>query len=141
MSAEKLYSEVLDEFNSVTTKHERIAILRKYDHPRFRSFLQAAFNPKIEFDVEIPDYRPAQEPAGLNYTYLDIEMLKLYRFIKNHPARPEGLTKDKQKQLLLVTLESLHKDEAALLVKVIQKKLEVKFLTPNLINEALPGTL
>lgn len=141
MSAEKLYSEIIEEFEKAETKQQRVAILRKYDHPRFRTFLQAAFNPNIEFDTPIPTYRPAVEPAGMNFAYLDAEMLKLYRFVKNHPARPKGLTPDKQRQLLLVVLESLHKDEAALLVKVLQKKLEVKFLTPNLINEALPGTL
>lgn len=141
MSAEKLYSEIIEEFEKASTKQERIAILRKYDHPRFRTFLQAAFNPKIEFDVPIPNYRPAVEPAGMNFAYLDAEMLKMYRFVKNHPSRPAGLTPEKQKQLLVVILESLHKDEAALLIKMLQKKLEVKFLTPNLINEALPGTL
>lgn len=141
MSAEKLYSEVIEEFEKETTKQGRIAILRKYDHPDFREFLRAAFNPNIHFDVEVPKYRPAQEPAGLNFTYLNLEMRKLYRFVKNHPARPQGLTKDKQKQLLLVILESLHKDEAEILVRLINKKLEVKFLSSNLINEALPGTL
>jgi hypothetical protein len=141
MSAEKLYSEIFEEFEKETTKQGRIAVLRKYDHPRFREFLVAAFNPNIEFDVMIPKYRPAPEPAGLNFTYLDIEMQKLYRFARNHPARPEGLTPEKQTQLLLVTLESLHKDEAEIMVKLLQKKFEVKYLTPNLINEALPGTL
>lgn len=141
MSAEKLYSEIFEEFDKCTTKTERINCLRKYDHPRFRTFLKTAFDPKIEFDVEIPKYRPAPEPAGLNFTYLDLEMPKLYRFIKNHPERPLGLTKDKQTQLLLVVLESLHKDEATVLCKLIAKNLEVKFLTSNLVKEAFPGLL
>jgi hypothetical protein len=115
--------------------------LRKYDHPRFRTFLQAAFNPNITFDVPIPNYRPAVEPAGMNYAYLDQEVSKLYRFAKGHPARPEGLTPEKQKALLTVILESLHKDEAALMIKMLQKDLQVKFLTVNLINETFPGIL
>jgi hypothetical protein len=141
MSAEKLYSEIFEEFDKATNKQERINVLRKYDHPRFRSFLQAAFHPGIIFDVEVPRYRPAVEPAGMNFAYLDSEMLKMYRFVKNHPSRPAGLTADKQKQLLLVVLESLHKDEAELLVKLIKKDLEVKFLTPNLVKETFPGLL
>ena len=68
-------------------------------------------------------------------------MGKLYRFIKNHPSRPAGLTVEKQRQILIPILESLHKDEAAILAKVIQKKFEVKFLTVNLINEVFPGLL
>jgi hypothetical protein len=141
MSSEKLYSEIFEEFDTCTTKAERINCLRKYDHPRFRTFLQAAFSPYITFDVPIPNYRPAVEPAGMNYAYLDQEVAKLYRFAKGHPARPEGLTPEKQKALLTVILESLHKDEAALMVKMLQKDLQVKFLTINLINETFPGIL
>jgi len=141
MSAEKLYSEIFEEFDKVTTKQERINILRKYDHPRFRLFLTAAFHPEVQFDVEIPTYRPALEPAGLNFTYLDSEMAKIYRFLKNHPERPQGLTPEKAKQLLLVVLESLHKDEAELFTRLIRKNLGVKHLNSKLVEEAFPGLL
>jgi hypothetical protein len=136
MSAEKLYSEVFEEFEKAETKADRIAVLRKYDHPRFRDFLSCALNSKIEFDVEVPKYRPAEEPAGLNFTYLDIEMTKIYRFIKGHPKRPPGLTPQKQKQLLLVILEALHKDEAEIMVQLVQKKIKVNHLTIKLVQEA-----
>ena len=139
MSSEKLYSEILEDFAKASTKDERIAVLRKNYHIRFAEFLQMAFHPEIKFDVEIPPYRPANEPAGLNFAYLDTEMSKLYRFIKNHPKRPEGLTPHKQKQLLLVVLESLHKDEAELLVNLIKRDLAIKYLTKNLVMEAFPG--
>lgn len=138
MSAEKLYSEIFEEFDKASTRTEKISVLRKYDHSRFRDFLIMSFNPKIEFNVEIPNYRPAVEPAGLNWTYLDMEMPKMYRFIKNHPAS-QHLTTEKKKSLLLVVLESLHKDEAELLVKALNKNLEIKFLTPKIISEALTG--
>jgi hypothetical protein len=141
MSAEKLYSEIFEEFDKCTTKAERIDCLRKYDHMRFRTFLQAAFDPNVQFDVWVPPYRPAVEPAGLNFAYLDQEMAKLYRFVKGHPARPEGLDAERQKSLLVVILESLHKDEAALMVKMFNKDIEVKFLTINLVKEAFPGLL
>ena len=136
MSAEKLYSEIIQEFEKAETKQDRIAILRKYDHPRFREFLGCALNPKIVFDVEVPPYRPAAEPAGLNFTYLDMEMTKIYRFIKDHPKRPQGLTPLKQKQLLLVILESLHKDEAEIMVQLVTNKFKVNHLTIKLVQEA-----
>ena len=77
MSAEKLYSEVFEEYQKLTDKKDQIALLQKYDHKRFRDSLQLAFNKHIKFDVEIPNYRPAPEPAGLNFTYLDMEMSKI----------------------------------------------------------------
>jgi hypothetical protein len=93
----------------------------------------------IEYDVEIPKYRPAPEPAGLNYTYLSMEIDKMYRFIKGHPLRAEGLTSDKQRQLLVVLLESLHEKEAEILSNMLLKKFKVNFLTQKLIQKALPG--
>ena len=134
MSSEKLYSEIFEDFDKATTKEERIAVLRKNYHPRFAEFLQMVFHPNIKFDVLIPNYRPAQEPAGLNFSYLDTEISKLYRFIEGHPKRPSGLTPEKQTSILLVILESLHKHEAELLVKTIKKDLGIKFLTPKLLN-------
>jgi hypothetical protein len=138
MSSEKLYSEIFEEFEKAESRAAKIDILKKYDHPRFRDFLVAAFNPVFQFEVEIPKYRPAPEPAGLNFTYLDIEVPKLYRFIKGHPKRISQIPLEKQKSLLVVVLESLHKDEADLLVRCIKKDLNIKFLTPKVIKEAFP---
>jgi hypothetical protein len=138
MSSEKLYSEIFEEFEKAESRTAKIDILKKYDHPRFRDFLVAAFNPIFQFEVEIPKYRPAPEPAGLNFTYLDIEVPKLYRFIKGHPKRISQIPLEKQKSLLVVVLESLHKDEADLLVRCIKKDLNIKFLTPKIIKEAFP---
>ena len=55
MSAEKLYSEVFEEFNKVTTKTDRVAVLQKYDSKAFRTFLVAAFNPAVQFDAPLPN--------------------------------------------------------------------------------------
>jgi len=142
MSSEKLYSEIFNEFEKVTTKQEKINILRREGDERFRFFLQLAFNPAIEFDIALPEkYRPAVEPAGLNFAYLDTEMPKMYRFIKNHPMRPPGFTTEKTTQQLLVMIESLHRDEAAIILDVLQKKFKVKQLTANLIKEAFPDLI
>jgi hypothetical protein len=139
MISDILYSEIFAEFNNATTKADRLAVLRKYDHPRFREFLKYALDTNVKFDVTIPKYRPAVEPAGLNFTYLSSEVTKLYRFIVGHPKRPAGLTPLKQKQLLVVILESLHKDEAEILVNLIKGDIGIKYLTHNLASEAYPG--
>ena len=140
MSSEILYSEIMEQFTHANTKEEKIHILRRNDDPRFRFFLELALNPNVEWDIELPyKYRPAVEPAGLNYAYLDTEMPKMYRFLKNHPNRPEGYTTEKTTPQLQVILESLHKDEAAILADLIRNKFKVKGLTPALVKEAFPG--
>ena len=40
--------------------------------------------------------------------------------------------------MLKTILEALHKDEARLMVKLIQKDLDIKQLTPAIIKEAYP---
>jgi hypothetical protein len=139
MSSEKLYSEILEEFTAVPTKAEKIDVLRKYDDPRFRFFLELALNPNVEWEIQLPHmYRPAVEPAGLNYAYLDTEMPKMYRFIKNHPNRPIEFTAEKTTPQLQVILEALHKDESAILAQLVQGKFKLKNLTIALVKEAFP---
>ena len=55
----KLYSEILADFDNAPTRADKIAVLKKNDHPRFRSFLAMVYNPEFVFQVEIPQYRPA----------------------------------------------------------------------------------
>ena len=70
MGSDKLYSEIFEDFDKCTTRTERVNLLRQYGDQRFKDFLFLSLSPVIEFDVEVPKYRPAVEPAGLNYTYL-----------------------------------------------------------------------
>ena len=136
----KLYSEIIDEFNKATTKAERIAVLQKNDSKHFREFMVGMFNENVKFDVVMPNtYKPSLEPAGLNFTYLQMEMDKMYRFVVNHPKRDPNLSDKKKTQLMQVILESLHKDEARLMVSLVNKKLDVKYLTPTLVKEAYSG--
>jgi hypothetical protein len=101
--------------------------------------LELILNPKVEWDVKIPEkYRPAVEPAGLNFAYLDTEMPKMYRFVKNHPNRPPGFTAEKTTSQLQVILEALHKDESAIFAQLIQGKFKIKGLTVALAKEAFP---
>ena len=134
----KLYTEILEEFDKAPNRAEKIAVLRKHDHPRLREFFTMVYNPGFEFDVQIPEYRPANEPAGLNYVYLEQEMSQIYKYISNHPAKPVEITPQRQRELLVVTLESLHRDEAELLANMFKKSIKVRGLNAKIVKEAFP---
>lgn len=138
MSSELLYSEIFEKFETLPSRAEKILYLQKVSNAPFIEFLNGAFNPNIQFDAPIPDYRPSFDPPGLSMTYLDAEMQRLYRFVVGHPRRPANLSDKKKSELLLVVLESLHKDEAKLLVDLLTKKVKIKGLTPKLVHEAFP---
>jgi len=130
-----LFSEIFEQIEIAVDKKSRIEILQKNDSLSLIEFFRLLYDDNIEFDVEIPKYRPAIEPAGLNFTYLHSEVKKLYRFIKNEP-RAVMLTPKKKSEILVVILESLHKDEAKLLVGLINKDIGVRHLNEALVKEA-----
>ena len=138
MNSNLMYHEVFELFQKTEKRSEKIQVLKNHADGNFLSFLKMSFDPRIVFDVEIPEYKPSILPAGLNDLYLHSEIQRMYRFIKDHPRRPQGLTAAKQKSLLTSVLESLHKDEADLMIRCINKDLKIPFLTPKIIKEAFP---
>ena len=56
----------------------------------------------------------------------------------NHPAKPVEITPQRQRELLVVTLESLHRDEAELLANMFRKSLKVRGLNAKIVKEAFP---
>lgn len=138
--ASVLFHEIFDEFNKARNRDQRIAVLRKYGRNIwFIEFLNYSFNPRICFDIsQIPNYKPAVEPAGVCYSNLSNEMRRLYIFISGHPKRSGKLPAVKEARILNALLGAVHKEEAALLVKCFKKDLEIRYLTPSLVKEAFP---
>jgi len=130
-----LFSEIFEQFEIAVDKKQRIEVLQKYKSDALLEFFRLLYDDNIVFDVEIPIYRPAVEPAGLNFTYLHTEVKKLYRFIKGD-SRSVMLTPGKKKEIVTVILESLHKDEAELLTGLFNKDIGVRHLNKALVKEA-----
>ena len=140
MNFNRMYPEIFIEFQTAPTRKEKIDVLRRYDSGRFREFLFLMFSPNVEFDVEIPKtYKVNHEPEGMTMSTLHIEVTRLYRFVKGHPKKAVGLTGEKQKNLLINVLESIHKDEAELLIKVMKREAKIPYLTAQIVKEAFPG--
>lgn len=138
--ASVLFNEIFEEFDKARTREQRVAVLQKYGrNVWFKEFLNYAFNPKIHFDItQIPNYKPAVEPAGVCYSNLSNEIRRLYIFILGHPKRTGKLDAKKEARILNALLSSVYKEEAALLVKCFKKDLEIRYLTSRLVKEAFP---
>lgn len=139
--ANMLFSEIFAEFDICKNREQRLAILREFGGTNrwFKEFLNYAFNPRIHFDIrKIPAYKPSTDPAGLSYATLNNEMRRLYIFIKGHPKRQATMDAKREDRVLGLLLSSLHKDEADLLVRLLNKDLKVRYLTANLVKEAFP---
>jgi hypothetical protein len=141
MSLKNIY-EILNEFKKATTKLERIAVLQKYDTHILRRVLLGAFHPNVEFTVtELPKYNHVEVPPGMSYSNMTEAFARIYLFQKNHPKVPAGLTEKRKTEILIQMLEGLEPPEAEIFGMVLTRSLKVPYLTPSLINEAIPGLL
>lgn len=129
---QKDLNEIFTEFKQQTTKINRQTILNKY-HTQLKPIFDIIFS-NIQFHTvptTLPkDYKETDNLSGLTYSTIHHELKRLYLFEKT-----STLTNEKRHDLLLQILESLTKDEAILFLNILNKKLNVPYLTPKLINE------
>jgi len=142
MSKKNIY-EIFEDFKAVTTKKERIDVLRRNDSWALRQVLIGTFFKGVEFDIkDIPEWkRDDNLPPGMAYNNMTQTLDKIYLFMKNNPRTPEGLTDKRRNELLLQLLESLEPKEADVFVGILKKDQKVPYLTEALVNEAFPGLL
>ena len=70
--AKLLIPEVFKRFEDLTKKDERIALLKKYDHPALRDLLRVAFDADIVSILPkgAPPYTKDDAPEGMSQTSL-----------------------------------------------------------------------
>ncbi len=132
-----LISEALTSVHNATNDEDRKKILKNQETPGLLSILRYAFCPSIVFDCGIPDYNPSVRPAGTDYASLQAEARKLYIFTEDY----QKVTAQRKRELLLQILESINMSEARVVAQVLQKKLTVNGLTPELVESVFPGLL
>lgn len=135
--------EILDEFDSCTTKEQRRDVLIKYaSHPVFTKVLAYTFNPKFDFYVKAfpKQYKQPDTFPGIRYAGIESELRRVYLFLKGD-STADSLSEEKRNILLLQLLESFEPREAQIFVNMMKKDLGIKYLTPNLVKEVFPALL
>lgn len=130
--------EILQKASEISKKQEKVDFLRKMYNPALGIVLRGAFDPSIVW--ALPEGEPPYKPSDFPDTHgvLYNEVRKFYLFVKDgHPT----LTQLKREQLYIQLLESVHPEDAKLLLSIKEKKLPYKGITANLIKEAFPGLL
>ena len=133
--------EVLDEVRVASSDEERINILRSNDTFALRCVLRASFHPNIRFVIEVPAYKPNEDPIELTGNTLHMEVNRIYLFEENNPRVDPNLTLERRRIILRQILESLYFKEAEVMAKMFKKDLEVPGLTYNIVDQAFPGVL
>ena len=125
----KYLTEVLEEINSDPKTIE------KYKNDvALKMLLEYAYLPEKKFDLPEgePPYKPDDAPIGMSPANLRMEIKRLYIF------KREDLKPLRREQLFINLLESIHPDEAKLLLAVKEQKLNklYKKVTRKVVEEA-----
>lgn len=136
LMAVKLIPEILEECALAASEEAAAEILKKNDSPALRMILAWTFAPDVYFDAPIPKWKPDPNPLGLSPNSLFIEARRIYLF-----STLKVLAPNVKEQLLLNILESVHPTEAELLLKVLNRDLQIPTVTYKTVRLAFPSLL
>lgn len=129
-------SEILKLVDAAKTEEEKIALLHKHHSQAIVDILQGVFDDRIKWllpEGQTP-YKPSKEVDihGALYT----EMRRMYLFVEGgHPT----LAQNQRERIWIQLLESVDKDDAAMLNFVKDKKLPYPTITYELFRKAYPN--
>jgi len=131
------FAEIFAKVSKIKSKKEKVSFLKQYQTDALRMVVKSSFDPKIVWALpegEVP-YTPNDAPEGTEHSNLSYEARKLYHYIQG--GNP-GLSQSKRESMFVGLLESLHPDEADILVASKDKLLHQKYkgLSKNVVMEA-----
>lgn len=130
-------------FKGKDSTKEKVKWLHANDSVTLRTILDHAFNPKIVYQLPEgdPPYNPQAVPIGLAENSLFAETRRLIRGVWHNP--PEKLAKHKHEGLFISMLESLHEEDARIMLAVKSKTLHKLYpgLTADLVKKAFPNLI
>lgn len=132
--------EILQEFQKATNKAGRKEVLLKYSNvAAFKDVLRGTFDDSLQFLLPEgePPYTP-NLPESIPSTLLKQHKQFGY-FVKGGPGT--NLPSYKREKMFINLLESVHPEDAKLVLSMVSKTSPVKFLTKNLVKEAFPNLI
>ncbi len=135
----KFVYEVLALIDKAKTKQEKLDLLKQHESNALKNILVGTFDESIEWNLPEgePPYRPA-EPSSPSST-LHRQLNNLVYFIKGNKG--DNLLKFKRESMFVSMLESIHPEDAKVVIAMVAKKLPVKGLTKALVKEAFPNLI
>lgn len=132
--------DILDRVAAAKTRKEKIEVLQRYNNRGLRDVLKGAFDDNVQFNLPegAPPYNPGSE-TGYGSTLL--KQSKRFRyFVKTSNDKKPNV---KIERMYIQMLESLHPNEAQIVVWMKDKALNGKYkgLTKKLVSDAFPGLI
>ena len=139
--AKKLISEVLSEASKLTKKADRVAFLQQNSSPALRDVLRIAFDDDVVslLPTGAPSYEKDDAPAGHEYLNLHRGHRRFKYFFKGPVANETPALR--REGMFLSFIESLHGEEAEMVIAAKDKKLKYKGITKAMVKDTFPNLI
>lgn len=141
--ARKLISEVLESAGNQKTKQDKINYLRENGTIPLQTILKGAYDDAVVWNLPEgkPPYKKDDAPKGFEMVSLHRQSKKFKHFVKGGVG--DNLPAARRESMFIGILESLHSDEAELVLNMKEKSLMGKYngITSALVAEAFPNLL
>jgi hypothetical protein len=131
-------NEILDLVHDQETNEDKVKILQQYTNDALKTLLIWNFDESIISLLptgEVP-YQPNESPLGVDHSSLRRDYKNLYNFVK---GGNDSLSKIRRETIFIQILESLHPNEAEVLILVKDKNLEDKYdISFDVVKQAYP---
>ena len=131
-------NEILDLVHEQETDEDKVKILQQYTNDALKTLLIWNFDESIISLLptgEVP-YQPNESPLGVDHSSLRRDYKNLYNFVK---GGNDSLSKIRRETIFIQILESLHPNEAEVLILVKDKNLEDKYdISFDVVKQAYP---
>ena len=132
--------EVFERVSKAKSKKERVDILRTNESWALKDVIRGIFDDRVQWNLPggEPPYTPSPEesfPRSLLKQNVD------FKYLVKGIADGERMPAFKRERIFLGMLETVHPEDAKLLVSMINKKNPVKGLTKPVIKEAFPSLI
>ena len=131
-------NEILDLVHDQESEEDKIKVLKTYENDALKTLLIWNFDESIISLLphgEVP-YQPNESPLGVDHSSLRRDYKNLYNFVK---GGNDSLSKIRRETIFIQILESLHPNEAEVLILVKDKNLEDKYdISLDIVQKAYP---
>lgn len=127
--------EIFDRVSKQKTTQEKVNLLQKYNNRVLTWFVGSLYQQTYSDLPEPKEWTKSTLPVGLNYMSLKHAKNKLDSALKLYN---EG-KQDKAETELVLALENVHKDEADLILKLINGKKAIKGVSKTVFVKAYPS--
>ena len=132
--------EILEKFVTCKTRKEKIEHLQLNNIMPLKDVLRGTFDDKIQWNLPPgkPPYtanRPESTPSTL------LKQHKKFKYFVKVFRESESLIPVKRERMFIDMLESIHPEDADILISMINKKPPVKGLTKKIVEEAFPNLI